>query len=812
MAVLVLGIVMFLGACSSGGSSTPASTGGNTPIQNNTQGTEAASGIGQGIDMALGTTLAFGNLGNIGLLAETGIQAPPPGTFGNFEQSPAIGRLVGVTSKFAAAQLAAAAAKGATVPHVLSLSFPITCTDGGLITLGTSTTGLALIFSACRENHVQADGEYDISSFGTTTSGYSLIGTLGSAATPTAFTLQDYGPGGYNAANLISTTTVTGLPMDLTFTSSGSTVTSASIYIAAGSMSINDINTSQTYSVTLTGWSDAYALSTSASGTTTTITTNGTIAESWGSDSLTAMFTNFQLAITPDTATQTEDMSISGTFTIAYTPPAICQDGSGMFTVATDSPIVFDDTTGNTISGELTLNGATTITYNADGSITVTTGGDSQTYDNGYDLTQVCQYGTLGGPAIYTVTYMSNGAGGSVPVDSTIYEQGQAVTVLGSGSLAYPGNIFAGWNTAADGSGTTYAPGKTFTMGTADVTLYAQWTLVIGYAYVANKGPGDPIGNISQYAIASGGALISMSTPTVAAGSGSEPWSVAADPLGKYLYMADYGYGNVYQFTINSDGSLKAMNPPSVSAGASASSVVVDPTGPYVYVANEGGATIAQFTISGNGSLTNMTLVGSVAAPYALATDPTGSFLYVANDAVSGTVSLYDISTGGTLSFEGSITAGEFPLAITVDPTGPYVYAASSMNFTGAIYQYQIGVDGVLSSLTPNTEPAGSVAHAIAVDPTGTYVYVANFGDNDITQYEIVSGGTLSALSPPTVAAGTSPTGVAVDPTGHYVYVTNEDHTVWQYTIGPGGGLVSMTTPTVAAGSSPWAIVTVGIH
>ncbi|MFN7812140.1 MAG: InlB B-repeat-containing protein [Planctomycetia bacterium] len=41
-------------------------------------------------------------------------------------------------------------------------------------------------------------------------------------------------------------------------------------------------------------------------------------------------------------------------------------------------------------------------------------------------------------------------------------------------SLAKPGCVFAGWNTAADGSGTTYAAGDTY-VADADITLYALW-------------------------------------------------------------------------------------------------------------------------------------------------------------------------------------------------------------------------------------------------------------------------------------------------------------------------------------------------
>ncbi len=93
-------------------------------------------------------------------------------------------------------------------------------------------------------------------------------------------------------------------------------------------------------------------------------------------------------------------------------------------------------------------------------------------------------------PSTYSVSYSANGAtSGSVPVDGNKYSSGATVTVLGNtGSLAQAGDSFAGWNTAANGSGTSYAPGATFTMANANVTLYAQWTPLPTYSvtYSAN--------------------------------------------------------------------------------------------------------------------------------------------------------------------------------------------------------------------------------------------------------------------------------------------------------------------------------------
>ncbi|HET6452025.1 MAG TPA: InlB B-repeat-containing protein [Spirochaetia bacterium] len=88
----------------------------------------------------------------------------------------------------------------------------------------------------------------------------------------------------------------------------------------------------------------------------------------------------------------------------------------------------------------------------------------------------------------HRVTYDANGApGGTVPGDYGRYVRGDTVTVQGN-TLSWYGRACTGWNTRADGSGTTYTEGQTFTMGTSDVILYAMWTVLPTYTvtYDAN--------------------------------------------------------------------------------------------------------------------------------------------------------------------------------------------------------------------------------------------------------------------------------------------------------------------------------------
>lgn len=103
----------------------------------------------------------------------------------------------------------------------------------------------------------------------------------------------------------------------------------------------------------------------------------------------------------------------------------------------------------------------------------------------------------------YGVTYNANGATGTVPVDSNSYLTGANVTVLDKGNLAKEGSTFSNWNTQANGNGATRFPASTFVMGSANVTLYAQWyeETALGYAvtYNANGGTGKVPTDCNSY-------------------------------------------------------------------------------------------------------------------------------------------------------------------------------------------------------------------------------------------------------------------------------------------------------------------------
>ena len=95
----------------------------------------------------------------------------------------------------------------------------------------------------------------------------------------------------------------------------------------------------------------------------------------------------------------------------------------------------------------------------------------------------------------YTVSYNANGHG-TAPASQTKWH---GETLQLRGAISATGFTFKGWNTKANGSGTSYAAGANYT-GNAALTLYAQWQAVTyAVTYNANGGSGAPATGYKTY-------------------------------------------------------------------------------------------------------------------------------------------------------------------------------------------------------------------------------------------------------------------------------------------------------------------------
>jgi uncharacterized repeat protein (TIGR01451 family)/uncharacterized repeat protein (TIGR02543 family) len=170
------------------------------------------------------------------------------------------------------------------------------------------------------------------------------------------------------------------------------------------------------------------------------------------------------------------------------------------------------------------------------------TGGTAYAVGSTYNL---AANATLYAVWIANVTYDANGADtGTVGTDATEYIPGSTVTITASSpTLEKTGATFAGWNTAPDGSGTSYPISGTFTIP-GDVTLYAKWTVTL--AYNANGGTGAVPATTTQLL----NATPAVSNKTNAMTNGVQNfigWNTAADGSGAEYFVG----GNTDPLTAN---------------------------------------------------------------------------------------------------------------------------------------------------------------------------------------------------------------------------------------------------------------------
>ena len=163
-----------------------------------------------------------------------------------------------------------------------------------------------------------------------------------------------------------------------------------------------------------------------------------------------------------------------------YRPPSfniIYDANGGSGTLPSDTNGYLDGESVTVLNhGTLINAGLSFICWNteADGSGTDMTEGS--TFNIGTaDVTLYAKWAILS-----NVTYDASGGSGPLPSDTNDYFVGESVTVLNHGTLINGGLSFICWNTEADGSGTDMAEGSTFTIGAADVTLYAKWGVLSG--------------------------------------------------------------------------------------------------------------------------------------------------------------------------------------------------------------------------------------------------------------------------------------------------------------------------------------------
>jgi uncharacterized repeat protein (TIGR02543 family) len=347
-------------------------------------------------------------------------------------------------------------------------------------------------------------------------------------------------------------------------------------------------------------------------------------------------------------------------------------------------------------------------------------------------------------PATYAVSYNGNGAtSGTAPGSGTFTTGGSYTASTNSGTLAKTGFTFDGWNTAANGGGTTYAEGATNVSAIANLILFAKWNAA-SYAvtYALNGGTSSlPTQSAVQF-----GNTFTVASAATQAGKTFTGWSDGTNT---------YGGGSTY-----------TMGGVAITLTATWADQLFAVT--YALNGGSGASAPTQISLSSTDSFTVQSTAATKSG-YSFGGWSNGTNTYQAN-------ATYNMTTSNvTLTAIWNVAAPGTPGTPTV--------SAGDGNATITVVAPSSG--GAPTSYTVTASPGGATCTVISPATSCTITGLTN---GTSYSFSTVANNATGSSSGSASSASVSPAGKPGVPTG----VTA--------TIGNGSATVSLTPPTDSGG------------
>lgn len=415
-----------------------------------------------------------------------------------------------------------------------------------------------------------------------------------------------------------------------------------------------------------------------------------------------------------------------------------------------------------------------------------------------------------------TVAFNSNGGSGTMSSQAT-----NVATNLTANGFTRSGYTFAGWNTVANGSGTSYANQTSYAFA-ADATLFAQWTAVnYGVAYTASSATSGAVPTDSaNYIIGNTVAILGNSGSLTRTGYTFAGWTVASDGLGTVLlsgstltFSADnitlYAKwtANTYTISYSLNGATGAQANTSDSYTTAGSAVTLSAVGTMA----KAGHTFTGWATSAIGT--------PIAGTYTTTSNVTLYAQWSINTITvtygKGTAGADSLSSYGFINFPSSAGTGNYGtrlnLSSTIDSSvtvGSDVYTLVGWNDGSSIYS--LGSSFLLQSDVTMTA-VWALTHAVrytfnggvAANGTSAVDVECALASNRCNDQQVISLNAAPTRAGYTFAgwrdqsgADFAAAGSATVGTSSYLFYAQWTPVVYTVTYSPAGGA---TTPTEAS-------------
>lgn len=214
----------------------------------------------------------------------------------------------------------------------------------------------------------------------------------------------------------------------------------------------------------------------------------------------------------------------------------------------------------------------------------------------------------------------------------------------------------------------------------AGMFLFVADTFAPGFSS-SLPGPGQ----IDVFKIGSDGTI--PTTPTATVNAGLKPTGITAFAAGSIadVYVVQQGTQSIGAFSLAVNGTLTPIG--SVHAGVEPYAIAIDPRGHFVYATDSTQNLILGYVVQADGTLIAMlnSPFRTDLRPRGIVVDPRGLFLYTANFNANN-IGAYaiDQATGNpTAVASSSNAAGAGPTCVTIEPaTGRFVYTSNFIDGT----------------------------------------------------------------------------------------------------------------------------------